>query len=259
MRRSALGRLVERFFGGQAARAGFSFVWRMMLRDWQFRRQLAPMLLPVLLGLGGLATGGLRADPFSGRFTAVHVLPHAPGMLLFFVCGILAYGSDYKGAWIFLLAPSRALDGFARGVHALLWIGVVVIPQLILAPVLAWFWGPVHAGLFAVYGVAAGSVYLALEIRLIEGLPFGRPMDPSRGPASLILAMLGGFAAAIAVGLQYFLLFRSPALVAAASAALGCGAYFLTRRSVDALASRMRFSLGLVSGEAVPFYKEVGV
>ena len=41
-RRFATGGIVARFFGGQSSRAGFAFVSRMMLRDWQFRRQRFP-------------------------------------------------------------------------------------------------------------------------------------------------------------------------------------------------------------------------
>ncbi len=40
VRRSLLGDIVRQAFGGQAGRAGFDYVKRMMLRDWQFRRQL---------------------------------------------------------------------------------------------------------------------------------------------------------------------------------------------------------------------------
>ena len=39
-RRSRLGELAAGWFGGPTARAGFEYVSRMMLRDWQFRRQL---------------------------------------------------------------------------------------------------------------------------------------------------------------------------------------------------------------------------
>ena len=52
----------------------------MMFRDWQFRRQMIPMLpaatMPVIL-----LFGGSRATPFSGTFTPMHILPHALGAL----------------------------------------------------------------------------------------------------------------------------------------------------------------------------------
>lgn len=259
VRRSRVGAIVCRFFGGQPARGGFAFVSRMMLRDWQFRRQLVPMLVPMGIGLSGLFWEGWRTDPFSGKFTPMHLLPHFLGMLLFFVCNILPYSSDYKGVWIFQLAPSRAIDGFASGAFALLWLDCLVIPHLILAVLLAGPWGLWHAWLFTAYSLAAASVYLGLELRLIDGAPFSRQMDPSRGASSLPVMMVGGLGMAIVVGVQYALLFRSPALVAAATVGCATLAYFVVQRSIHAFAVAIRHNLGLVSGEAGDLYKEVGV
>ena len=257
IRRSRVGAIVCRYFGGQPARAGFAFVSRMMLRDWQFRRQLLPLSICMVIGAGGMITTGWRTDPFSGRFTPMHLLPHFAGFLLFSICSLLPYSNDYKGAWVFLLAPSRAIDGFAGGAYALLWINVIVIPDLILIPLLAWPWGLWRAGLFAAYSLAVASVYLGLELPLIEAAPFSKQADASRGANMLPLMMLGGIGMAIAVGVQYFLVFRSPAIVAAATVALGAVAYFVTRRSIHAFAASIRYNLGLVSGEAAALYQEI--
>jgi hypothetical protein len=122
-------------------------------------------------------------------------------VLLFFLCLLLPYGNDYKGVWIFLTTPSKAIFGFARGVHALLWIDVILIPHLIALPLLAWRWGIEDAGLFIAYSIAAASIYLALELRLIEAIPFSKQFEASKQVLPLMIA--GGIAMAIAVGLQY--------------------------------------------------------
>lgn len=259
MRRSRMGGIVARFFGGQPSRAGFAFVSRMMLRDWQFRRQMVPLLILPLMGLASLFSSGWRADPFSGRFTPIHLLPHIFATVLFFICVFLPYGSDYKGAWIFLLAPARAFGGFARGVYALLWIEVIVIPHLILLPFLAWFWGIWHAGLFLAYSLAAASVYLALELRLIDGAPFSKQVDTTRGAILLPLMMIGGIAIAAAVGLQYFLVFRSAAIVIMTTAVFGIAAWCLTRSSLSAFEVSIRYNLGLLSAESGTLYQEVTI
>ena len=44
----------------------------------------------------------------SSGFAPIHLLPHAIGFLLFLICAVLPCGADYKGAWIFLLAPAIA-------------------------------------------------------------------------------------------------------------------------------------------------------
>lgn len=257
VRTSRIGAVVSRFFGGQPGRAGFAFVSRMMLRDWQFRRQFIPMFVYVLIGLVPLLASGWRTDPFARKFAPMHMLPHVTGILLFFVCILLPYGGDYKGSWLFLVAPSRAIGGFARGVHALLWIDVIVIPHLVLLPLLAWAWGILHAGLFLAYSLAAASMYLALDLRRIDGAPFTRQADASRGSVLLPLMILGAIVVAIAVGIQYFLVFRSPAIVAATTAAIATGAFLVTRASLGAFTISIRYNLGLASAEVGALFKEV--
>jgi len=216
------------------------------------------MVIPVM-SLASLYASNWRADPFSGRFTAVHVLPHIFGTALFFTCVFLQFGSDYKGAWIFLLAPARAFRGFARGVYALLWIEAIVTPHLIMLIFFAWFWGIWHAGLFAAYSLAVASVYLALELRLIGGAPFSKQADPSRGANLLPLMIGGGMIAAIAVGVQYLLVFRSPAMVIMATAGAGLVAWLLTRSSLGAFEVAIRYELGMLSAESGTLYQEIDV
>lgn len=257
-RTSWLGAIVARWFGGQPARAGFAFTSRMMRRDWQFRRQLLPMAIIALLSLVPLLATSWRTDPFLGPFTPVHLLPHILGIALFMICFLLPYGTDYKGAWIFLLAPARATDRFARGVHALLWIVMVVVPHAILLPLLAWSWGVWHAGLFTCYSMAVASLYLALELRVIEGAPFSSPVDVTRGAVMMPMMVLSAIVMALAVGVQYFLLFRWPALVLAATVVVGAAAWVATRAGLAAFAATIRYSLGLISAESGTLYTEIG-
>src|SRR5258707_5316772 len=56
-------------------------------------------------------------DPFSGEFTTLHMIPHIFGIALFMISVALVYGGDYKGAWVFLLAPSGAFAGFRSEEH----------------------------------------------------------------------------------------------------------------------------------------------
>jgi hypothetical protein len=242
-RKSPLGDLVARYFGGQPARAGFAFTSRMMLRDWHFRRQAAPLAIYALLAIVPLFTQDWRIDPFSRHFTMAHLLPHIFGVLLFFLCTLLPYGNDYKGAWIFLLAPAGALGRLGRGVWALAWLELVVIPHLALLPVFLSCWGAWHGGLYAVYSVAVASTYLALELRLLDSIPFTRQPDASRGATMLLTMTAGGIAIAIVVAVQYFLVFRSTAIVAAVAVSLAAAAVWLTRSSLEAYGESIRFEL----------------
>lgn len=255
-RRSRLGEAVTRLFGGQPARAGFDFAGRMMLRDWQFRRQALPTLFMVFVP--ALSTFRLlHIDPFSERFSGAHLLPHVVGFVLFWVCILMPYGSDYKGARVFLSAPAGAFGGFARGVFALLWLKAVIVPHLAIAPVLVWLWGIRDAALFTAYSLALASLYLAVVLRLIDGFPFGRQPDTTKAPFTPMMFFGGAAVGGIVVAVQHFLLFRSPALVLLATAAVAPAAWFTARHSLGALEVAMRYHLGLLSGESKVLYTEV--
>ncbi len=245
--------------GGPPVRAGFAFVSKMARRDFQFRRQTLPILAMMILGWVPMVASGCLTDPFSGRFTTAHVLPHIFGFLLFYICIFLTYGNDFKGAWVFQLAPARAFRGFARGIYAALWIPMVAVPHLLFLLLFPWFWGLWQAGLFVAYSAALCSVYLALSLRIVDGVPFSRQIDPKRGAAAVPLMILGAAAIAIALGVQYFLVFRMPAITAAVTLSAAAAAYFLARSSVDALEASIRHDLSVLSGESGRFYQEIDV
>jgi len=254
-RRSYFGALAARMFGGPSVRAGFDYVWCMMTRDWQFRRQMIN-LIPITAMAFAAAWQGLRISPFSGKLTAAHVFPHSLGFAFFVVCSAMPYGLDRQGAWVFLLTPMGALRGLARGVYARL-LTLILAPELILLPVLAWQWGIRDAALFLAYSAAVSAVYLALELRLVEGVPFTRQVEAAGNPYMLIILMVGGLVVGIAVALQYFLIFRSPQAVLAATAGLSIAAWLVTRNSLDTFEVGMRFHLGLLSNESQGIYTEV--
>lgn len=255
-RRSRLGDLVARVCGGPPARAGFHYVSAMMWRDWQFRRQLVPML-PMLI----LPFIEMRRIPsasvFAPGFSPVHLVPHVIGALLFFISTLLVYGADYKGTWIFLLAPSGSLQGLANGTHAALWTRIILAPHGILLLATAWFWGPLDAMLFVAFSMAMASFYLGLELRLIEGLPFSKQPETTRSPFMVPLMLGGGLVMAAIVAVQYFVIFRSRLAVVGATAIVAAGAWAVTRVSLKALGESIRFHLGLFSAESGTIYHEI--
>ena len=62
---------------------------------------------------------------------------------------------------------------------------------------------------------------------------------------------------AIAVGIQYLFVFRSPAIVMIATLLIGGGAWLLTRSSLQAFEQSIRYNLGLLSAESGSLYVEV--
>lgn len=254
VRRSRSGALVSLLCGGPPARAGFAYLSLMMRRDWQFRRQLLA-LLPLTL-MGAMAAFQSKwITPFSGKFTGMHLLPHAFGFGFFLICSALVYGSDYKGAWLFLLAPMGSFHGFARGVYARLLL-LMTVPQIVLLPALAWKWGIRDGALFIAYSMAAAAVYIACELRLIEGMPFSRQPQTASNPYIIPIMLIGGFVVALAVGAQ-ILIFHSRLAVLVVSVVLAVAAWLVTRASLDTFEIAIRFHLGILSSEAKAIYTEI--
>jgi hypothetical protein len=248
----------SRLVGGQTARAGFTYLRIMMMRDLQFRRMMFQLLPPLVMAAVAVPSG-LKTSPFSASFSTMHLFPHLFGFLLVSVCYAVPHGSHYKGAWIFLTVPQRVFAPFSRGIYSALWLCGVGVPHLLCFPVLVWSWGVATAGVFVAFSVAVASLYLGLELRLIEALPFSKPPRTSRGAAGMPIMMMGMAAAAIAVALQYFVIFHSPATVMLSTVVIAAIAYLVTQRSLKSFEVAMQFNLGLDSGEAVPLYREIEV
>jgi hypothetical protein len=142
-------------------------------------------------------------------------------------------------------------------VHAFLWIAAILLPHLVVLVVLIRNWGPVDALLFVAFSLAIASIYLALDLRMVEGVPFGKPVDTSRGAVLMPVMMAGGVAIAIIVAIQHFLLFHSRPLVLAVTLLAAAAAWFLTRSSLHTFEVSIRYNLGLVSQESTMLYKEI--
>ncbi len=255
-RRSAVGAWAARFSGGQVGRAGFEFVANLIWRDWRFKQSMAPNAPILVIGSIALLVLGRAVSPFSGDLAPAHLLPHLIGFAVVTVCNVLAFGVDYKGVWIFQIAPDGSLSGFARGVHAALLAVFVLIPHLIWLPIAIWSWGATDAATFIAYSVAVSVLYLGLTLRLICGIPFGRLFEQNRMLFTMPLAILCSFGMLVAIVLQY-VLFRSDAAVAAATLLVGGAAYYVTRWSLIAFEASIRYNLKLDSLGVLPFYQEI--
>jgi hypothetical protein len=255
-RRSRVGELIAGVSGGQVSRAAFEYVRRLMLRDWEFMRSAAG-LLPFLVGVLVLLITG--PSPFSVAFSVIHVAPHAIGILFATLASRLVYGTEYKAAWIFLVVPNTAFRQFARGVHMSLWLPLVVIPHLVAFVVQVWRWGLWEAGAFVLFSASVGSLYLGLDLRKIDGVPFSRQPGSSRGIEAdqILFLIVRVVIAAISVVVQHFLVFRSPMVALAAAVFIGYAAYLVTTRSLNHLDVSMRYHLSRLSSGA-SLYEEVG-
>jgi hypothetical protein len=199
----------------------------------------------------------MRESPFQGKFSPMHFLPHGIGIMAFLVCTVLAHGSEFKASWIFLCVPNTTFRGFVRGVHAFLCFWLIGVPNAVFYPMWVYRWGALDASIFVLFSLAVASLYLALSLRLIEGLPFGQPVDTNRGAVLMPLMIGGGMVVALVVALQHFLLFHSRALVTGVATATAIGAYFAARSGLHTFEVAIRYKLGQTSQESTMLYKEV--
>ena len=247
-RRSVIGKWSARIAGGQAARAGFEYIGTMMRRDWQFKVNMAgiapllvfPVVLPALKG------ESILSSPFSVGFALSHFVPHALGVTIVMAGSVLSFGNDYKGTWWFLVVPGTSVPLFAKGVHARLFLLLVLTPNLVLLVASIWHWGIREAALFVAFSTVVASLYLVVGLHLVTGVPFGKQRDPSRRAVSLLGMIIFSAAVGVAIGIQY-LLFLSEAAVAVSALVGTVWAYFLTRRAIDNLESRIRIHLQLLA------------
>lgn len=242
--------------GGQPARAAYSYAAANIRRDWQFRRRIFAMVASILMPFGGILTN-LQHSPFEPRFSAAHALPHIIGFALFLVCSALPYGNQPPARWVFLLAPPEAWPRFAQGLYAMLWVWLVLVPHALLLGPALYYWPAADAFLFTGYSLALSSLYLALTLQILDAVPFTKPVQPDQGAMLLPAMMVGGVVVAIAVVLQYFLIFRSRMAVPVATVALAAAAWLVTRWSLQRLAVDMQFGLAQDTGEVTAMYTEV--
>ena len=241
-RRLQVGQGIARVAGGQAGRAGYEYLRCMLLRDWQFRRNMAMLAAPLIIWFILLLVVGREVSPFDAGLAAAYFLPHLFGMTVVFTCRLLPYGNDYKGIWSFGVVPDSSFRPFARGIHASLWLMLIVLPNIFWLLVLAWSWGVTDAVFFIAHSTAVASLYLGLGLRLVNGVPFGKQTPSAAGSPTTGLLLLYPVVLAVAIGIQY-LLFRSAAAVIVSTVVVGLGTYFLTRAELVRFASRMRSSL----------------
>ncbi|MCY3774713.1 MAG: hypothetical protein OXH11_01895 [Candidatus Aminicenantes bacterium] len=241
-RRWKVGPWIAWHAGGQSARAGFDYLCSMALRDWQFRKNMAMNTPHLFICFIVLLVVGAETTPFAAGFAYTHLLPHLIGTMALITCLYLGYGNDHKAVWWFSIVPDSSFRPFVRGIHAGLWFLLVAVPNFACLLVLAWSWGVRDALWVIAFSTAVTSFDLAVGLRLIDGLPFGKQTPPAREVVTLPMTMIYLVVLSVAIGIQY-LVFRSVVAVAAVTIIVSVGTYFLTRSTLANFESRIRLSL----------------
>jgi hypothetical protein len=241
-RQGWLARLVRRVAGSTAGGGAYAFTAAMIRRDWNLRRQALPMVVGAGLMIAPLLAQ-IRVSPFApGKFSPIHALPHLLAFMLLLPVVLLSQTDQPQGAWVFLVLPFLHGRPFARGVYLSLWLPAVGMPHLVLLAPAILFWGWTDASLFVTFSAALASLYLSVELFLMEGLPFANPIRLSAQAALLPIMLMGGACAAV-LGFLQWLLFRSHVTAAFATLAVVLAAALVTRLSLSHLVSEFRTNL----------------
>ena len=232
--------------GNQVRRSGFVYISRIMMRDWQFWRNMLSMAFPALVGFGVIIVQSWDSSPFSSKFTTIHLLPHMLGLLALISCRFIAFGSDHKESWLFVMVPNQFVIPFAQGVTLFLLSFTLILPHAVGFAVLTWSWPLFDLVLFVLFSAVVTALYLCAGLRFIGGIPFGKQFDPDKSILSLVFLITWGLSMGIAVGIQY-LLFLSYFAVVVAVVILLITALFSARSSVARFAVDIRVHLDEIS------------
>ena len=252
---------VMRFATGSAlGLAAFSFVSKMMRRDWLFRRALLTQTWIPLLFIAGiilsLAHSGMQSTSAGFDPSNAYILPHFLGLVTMALCINLPFTDFHRGAWIYLSAPIGSMRTFARGVFWALWIPAAGLPHGALLVFLMRMVNWKEAAFIAGFNLLVVSLYLAFEIRMISGLPFSNPMNESRAMANVIyIQVCWLMGTAVPIALQQVvcehLSIALPAMVV-----LLAGIWLVLHVNLGNLEQEIRWRLHLLKVGPNPMFRE---
>jgi hypothetical protein len=254
--RQFLGPLIRVFTRKPSGRAAFYFMYAMARTDWQFRVAVLPALVQFLLLPAFAVARSLGSTPFgAGRPTAAYLLPHS-GLAGVTICVMLIYSSQHRATWIFLTAPLEGIRSFVRGIYWAIWMPFGVLSALLL-PLYIWRWGVGDALLFTGYSLALLTLYVAVELFLVDGLPFANPPTKGSGflTAPLILASL--LAAGIIVVLQWLFIFQNRLVTFGVSFVFIFAAYLVARMSLRNLETNVLHNLHVIASGRLALFQEI--
>ena len=246
---SPLGRIVRTLTGRPSGQAAFGFMSCMMRRDWQFRRGIIPVALPLLVMVPVMLRTAVDVAPFGpGRFSVVGFLPVVLCLITLVICQILAFSDHYRGAWVFVITTATGLRGFVRGVFWSLWLPFLALPFVVVMIVFSMYWGVMDAVLFTAYGLAVASLLLGLQLLIVDALPFTSAPSAERAAAIVSFIMFGPVAAGIAWVLQAQFIFRSRLITVLAALAFAWAAKVAACYSLRLLDIKARHALARQGG-----------
>jgi hypothetical protein len=253
--------LIRRFTGAPSGYGAFSFMGIMFRCDWNFRRQVIPMVVPFMLAPLMAVLSSIRKSPFAtggysvAGFSLMHLFPHFMGLILAVSCMLIPYTAEPKGASVFVNLPIGGLRPFVRGVYSSLWMPMAIVHLCLLIPCIG-FWGVTHAVLYIFFSAALASVYAALALFFIDGLPFANAFKPSMAKAMPLIFLAAALPIFFFAIIQW-LVFYHALLVLAVAIVLVMLAYGIAHFSLGRLEGKVRINLSMLGFVPTEMFKEL--
>jgi len=256
-----LNPLIRKITGSPSGYGAFSFMSIMFRRDWNFRRQVIPMVLPFLIAPLAAVIASIRKSPFVtgsfaiADFSLMHLFPHFLGLMLAVACMLVPYTAEPKGASVFVNLPIGRLRPFVRGIYVSLWLPVTILHLLLLVPCI-WFWGVAHGVLFIFFSVALVSIYAGLGMLLVDGFPFANAFKPSMAKAMPLIYLAAAIPILFFAAVQW-LVFHNALLVLASATVLALLAFAIAHFSLGRLENTVRVNLTQLGFLPTEMFKEL--
>jgi hypothetical protein len=157
--------------------------------------------------------------------------------------------------------PARALTGNQEklkkvGVQVFpLWMPLAIVHLCLLIPC-AGFWGVIHAVLYIFFSAALASLYAALALLFIEGLPFANAYKPSMAKAMPLVFLAAALPILFFAGIQW-IVFHNALLVLAMAIGLFLLAYGIAHVSLGRLENKVRVNLTMLGFVPTEMFREV--
>ncbi len=256
-----LNPLLRKFTGAPSGCGAFSFMSIMLRRDWNFRRQVIPMAVPFLFVPLIAVISSIRKSPFATGsfsiqdFSPMHLFPHFMGLILAVSSMLIPYTAEPKGASVFINLPIGRLRPFVRGIYSSLWMPLVIAHLCLLIPCVV-FWGVIHAVLYIFFSTALVSVYAALALLFIDGLPFANAFKPSMAKAMPLVLLAAALPMFVFAAIQW-IVFYNVLLVPAMAIALILLACVIAHFSFSRLENKVRINLTMLGFVPTEMFKEL--
>jgi hypothetical protein len=174
-------------------RAFFYFILTMIRRNRQLKLQLYPNLgIIIALVVLAIVQEENIADPFVQMPRSFAAF--APVLAFLFAAvglySVLPYSDEYRGHWIFQLAPLGKRERVLKAVKKAI-VSVVFAPLLALNVIIfSFFWPVSHAFWHSLYGVLVGYLFLQVLLFKFSDVPFSRKLEKGTQTERVVIGLM---------------------------------------------------------------------